>query len=350
MARHPRRQRSARRQWSARRRRAARRQRPRWPPWPRSLPSAPSAPRGPPCCPLPGLAAAPAAWRVAAWGRGRGRRATARGRPQGGRRPCEDARSHTASSLGRKGGTQAVVKFGTLAEVRDQARVARALCAVLVQPRRGRHAAERIGLEGGGPRLRQPAARATRRGARGPAAARHEPGPQLTLGAVLHDGVLRAGVVRGAWSRCQRRARGQGARERAAPHCHLRAAARAHPQAANRGGAAARGTGGAPRRGGAARGLGRGARGNRRSHHGRRRRARRGGRRGAAEAAAAVLRATALLRDAGERVHTAAASHTHIRLQPLTCTGRARGIARSVLVAASGPASSDVRAVAALMH
>eukprot|EP00964_Phaeocystis_antarctica_P144481 scaffold110270_cov62-Phaeocystis_antarctica.AAC.4 len=55
-ARRPRLQRVARRQWAARRRRQ--------PPWPRpplSAPSAPSAPRGPPCCPLPDLAAAPAA-------------------------------------------------------------------------------------------------------------------------------------------------------------------------------------------------------------------------------------------------------------------------------------------------
>eukprot|EP00964_Phaeocystis_antarctica_P001524 scaffold810_cov49-Phaeocystis_antarctica.AAC.2 len=86
MERHARRQRAARRQWAPRRQRAARRRRP---PWPLSQPSAPSAPRGPPCCPRPGLAAAPAAWRAAAWGRARDRPATVRGRPQVGRRPCD---------------------------------------------------------------------------------------------------------------------------------------------------------------------------------------------------------------------------------------------------------------------
>eukprot|EP00964_Phaeocystis_antarctica_P018771 scaffold10350_cov68-Phaeocystis_antarctica.AAC.2 len=106
-------------QWEARRRRAARRHRAarRRPPWPRSPLSAPSAPHGPPCCPLPGLAAAPAAWRAAAWGRGRDPPATVRGRPQGGRRPCDVAarpthvsllpqlwRDPPASSLGRKHG------------------------------------------------------------------------------------------------------------------------------------------------------------------------------------------------------------------------------------------------------
>eukprot|EP00964_Phaeocystis_antarctica_P090376 scaffold57810_cov66-Phaeocystis_antarctica.AAC.5 len=85
MARHPRWQRAARRRWAARRR-AARRRRP---PWRRSPPSAASAPRGPPCCPLPGLAAAPAAWRAAAWGRARDQPAIARGRPPRGRRPCD---------------------------------------------------------------------------------------------------------------------------------------------------------------------------------------------------------------------------------------------------------------------
>eukprot|EP00964_Phaeocystis_antarctica_P123245 scaffold86895_cov39-Phaeocystis_antarctica.AAC.1 len=85
---HPRRQRAARRQWGARRRRSARRRRP---PWPCSLPSVPSAPRGPPCCKHPGLAAAPAAWRAAAWGRARDRPATVRGRPPRGRRPCDVA-------------------------------------------------------------------------------------------------------------------------------------------------------------------------------------------------------------------------------------------------------------------
>ena len=49
-------------------------------------PSAPPAPRAPPCCPLPGPAAAPAAWRAAAWGRARDEPGAARGRPQGFRR------------------------------------------------------------------------------------------------------------------------------------------------------------------------------------------------------------------------------------------------------------------------
>eukprot|EP00964_Phaeocystis_antarctica_P017936 scaffold9959_cov66-Phaeocystis_antarctica.AAC.1 len=90
-ARRPRPQRVARRQ-AARWQRVALRQRAaaQWrPPWPHSRPSVPSAPRGPPCCPLPGLAAARAAWRAAAWGRARDPRATARGRPPGGRRPCD---------------------------------------------------------------------------------------------------------------------------------------------------------------------------------------------------------------------------------------------------------------------
>eukprot|EP00964_Phaeocystis_antarctica_P163680 scaffold140289_cov105-Phaeocystis_antarctica.AAC.1 len=60
------------------------------------------APRGPPCCPLLGPAAAPSAWRAAAWGRGRDRRATVRGRPPEGRRPCGVANATHASSLGRK--------------------------------------------------------------------------------------------------------------------------------------------------------------------------------------------------------------------------------------------------------
>eukprot|EP00964_Phaeocystis_antarctica_P130029 scaffold93846_cov57-Phaeocystis_antarctica.AAC.2 len=52
--------------------------------WPRSQLSAPSAPRAPPWCPLPGLAAAPAAWRAAAFDRGRYQPLAGHARPQGG--------------------------------------------------------------------------------------------------------------------------------------------------------------------------------------------------------------------------------------------------------------------------
>eukprot|EP00964_Phaeocystis_antarctica_P082579 scaffold51825_cov61-Phaeocystis_antarctica.AAC.6 len=85
--------------WHAREARAGRGR-----PWqPRSRPSVPSAPRGPPCCPRPGLAAAPAAWRAEAWVRARDPPATVRGRPPGGRRPCEegDRDPHTASKFGK---------------------------------------------------------------------------------------------------------------------------------------------------------------------------------------------------------------------------------------------------------
>eukprot|EP00964_Phaeocystis_antarctica_P162394 scaffold136588_cov208-Phaeocystis_antarctica.AAC.1 len=66
---------------------------------PRSPPSVHSAPREPPWCPLPGLTAAPAAWRAAAWGRGRDQRRAVHARPQGGRRACRVRTCEPGSAL-----------------------------------------------------------------------------------------------------------------------------------------------------------------------------------------------------------------------------------------------------------